>query len=401
MNKLWRKVLTAGICTCMAATALTGCAPKADKTAVTVGDEKVNLGLVNLMLRINQAQMQTYYGAYMGEDMWANYGETTKDSVVENIENMILMEQHMDEYGESITDDEKKKISDAAKAFIESNDEKTVKAMNATTENVERFLTLYTVQSKMYDAIVADVDREVSDEEAAQKTVQYVLFSTAGSTDEEGNSVEMSDEDKAAKRELAEKLLEAVKGGQDMAEALKELGEDRSPVSSSFGTDNGTISDALREAAEGLSDGEVADSLVETDGGYYVLQMVTTFDEEKTEAQKDTIVSERINTLYTDTLNGWKEDTAISTDSDLLATLSFVDTYELKVDETEAETSDAGESENAATETAQSEAGATEAAESESEAGTTEAAESESEAGATETVESESETETTEAAKRT
>ena len=248
--------------------------------------------------------------------------------------------------------------------------------MNATQENVERLLTLYTVQSRMYNAIIADVDTNVSDEEAAQKTVKYVLFSTAGSTDEDGNSVEMSDEDKAAKKEAAQKLLDAVKGGEDMADALTELGEDRSPVTSSYGTDNGTLNDALKEAADKLSDGEVADELIETDGGYYVLQMVTTFDEEKTNEQKDTIISQRKSDLYTTTLDGWKEDAKISTDSDLLATLGFTDTYQMK--ETETETSTETAAETAATEAA---------SEAVTEAATTEAAtEAATETAATETV---------------
>ena len=261
---------------------------------------------------------------------------------------------------------------------------------------MERLLTLYTIQSRMYNAIIADVDTNVSDEEAAQKTVKYVLFSTAGSTDEDGNSVEMSDEDKAAKKEEAQKLLDAVKGGEDMADALKDLGEDRSPVTSSYGTDNGTLNDSLKEAADKLSDGEVADELIETDGGYYVLQMVTTFDEEKTNEQKDTIISQRKSDLYTSTLDGWKEDAKISTDSDLLSELDFTDTYQLKETETEAST-DTTEGTGETETEAGSEAEATEAAsEAASEAETTEAAtEAASEAASTEAAsETAAETET-------
>lgn len=358
MNKLGKKLFVASLCACMTAAALTGCTAKEDKAAITVGDEKVSLGMVNLALRINQAQMQTMYGSFMGDDMWSTYGETTKQSAVENLEEMILMEQNMEEYGVTVTDEEKTKISEAAKSFIESNDDKTIKAMNATTQNVERLLTLYTVDSKMYKAIIADVDTNVSDEEAAQKTVQYVLFSTAGSTDEDGNSVDMSDEEKAEKKSKAEQVLEAVKGGEDMADALTDVGEDRSPISNSYGADNGTISDALREAADKLSDGEVAD-LIETDGGYYVLQMVSTFDREKTDAQKETIISQRKSDKYTETLDSWKENTAISTDSDLLSSLTFEDTYEMKLDETESETGSGeettGESESVGTEETDSE----------------------------------------------
>ena len=402
MNKLGRKLLVASLCACMAAASLTGCGSKAGKAAVTVGDDTASLGLVNLMLRYNQAQMQSLYASFMGDNMWETYGETTKSNIVESLENMFLMEQHMSDYGVSITDEDKTKISEAATRFIEENDEKTVKAMNATQENVERLLTLYTVQSRMYNAIIAGVDTNVTDEEAAQKTVKYVLFSTAGSTDEDGNSVEMSDEEKAAKKEQAQKLLDAVKGGEDMADALTELGEDRSPVTSSYGADNGTLNDTLKEAADKLSDGEVADELIETDGGYYVLQMVTTFDEEKTNEQKETILSQRKSDLYTETLDGWKEDAKISTDSDLLTELDFTDTYQMKETETGSEAGSEAETTEAATEAA-SEAGTTEAAtEAASEAETTEAAtEAASEIETTEAAtEAASETETETAAEK-
>ena len=124
----------------------------------------------------------------------------------------------------------------------------------------------------------------------------------------------------------------------------------------------------------------MADELIETDGGYYVLQMVTTFDEEKTNEQKDTIISQRKSDLYTTTLDGWKEDAKISTDSDLLATLGFTDTYQMK--ETETETSTETAAETAATEAASeavTEAATTEAAteaatETATEAATTEVA---------------------------
>ena len=92
MNKLGRKLLVASLCACMAAASLTGCGSKAGKAAVTVGDDTASLGLVNLMLRFNQAQMQSLYASFMGDNMWETYGETTKSNIVESLENMFLME---------------------------------------------------------------------------------------------------------------------------------------------------------------------------------------------------------------------------------------------------------------------------------------------------------------------
>ena len=68
------------------------------------------------------------------------------------------------------------KISEAAKAFDEANGLEEKEAVSGTTENVERMLTLVTIQEKMQKAMVADVDTEVSDEEAAQKSMQSVSY---------------------------------------------------------------------------------------------------------------------------------------------------------------------------------------------------------------------------------
>ncbi len=370
MNKLGKRIAAAGLCACLAMTGLTGCGAKEDKVLVKVDDTTGSYGLVNFILRYNQAQMQSLYGSFMGEDMWTSYGETAKTSSVESLEDLFVIEDHMDDYGVSLSEEDQTKISDATKAFIDSNEEDTLKAMSATPENIERFLSLTTIQRRVYDQIIAEADTNVADDEAAQKTVEYVLFSIGSSVDAEGNPVEMTDEEKAEKKEKAEKLLEAVKGGQDMAEALKELGEDRSPTTSSYGADNGYLADEVKEAADTLKDGQVADHVIETDGGYYVLKMVTTFDEEATAKQKETIIAQRKSEHYSEVLEGWKAEAKITTDSDLLKEMTFDDTFQVKGPETEA----TSETESAAAET-ESEETTTEAApETESEEATTEAA---------------------------
>ena len=48
------------------------------------------------------------------------------------------------------------------------------------------------------------VNEEVSDEEAAQKAMQYLFFSYT-TTDEEGNSVDLSDEEKATQKTNAQR----------------------------------------------------------------------------------------------------------------------------------------------------------------------------------------------------
>lgn len=333
MSKLGKKLLAAGVCLSLALGTLTGCGSNAGKAIATLDGESVDYSLVNLMVRFNQAHMQTSYGAMLGANMWESYGDTTKTGVVESIEEMMILEKHMDEYDVSISDEEKEGITEAAKSFMDSNEEKILKSLTASQEIVERMLTLSLIQTKMRGQIIKDVDTEVSDEEAAQKTIQYVLFSTAGTTDADGKSVAMTDEDKAKLKEQAQEVLDAVKSGTDMDEAAKAVDDTKSSSSTSYGKDSGTIDAAVKEAVDSLSDGETADSVIEGETGYYVAKMTSTFDETATETQKATIVSGRQDEKYKEVYEAWKKEVTFTVDEALLAKINFADMYEVKVTE--------------------------------------------------------------------
>ena len=186
MSKYGKRILAAGMCASMAMGLLTGCSSSNDEVVAKMGDTKLTLGEANFMLRYSQAQTQSYLGAMFGEgtnvfqqDLTGSgqaYGETVKESVLNDLKDMTILEQHMSDYNVELTDEDKAAIEEAAKQFIADNSKDVLKEMSATEETVSRILTLYTIQSKMETAIEADVDTEVSDEEAAQKTIQYAYF---------------------------------------------------------------------------------------------------------------------------------------------------------------------------------------------------------------------------------
>lgn len=396
MNKLGKKLVAAGICVCMAAASLTGCGNvNADAAVATLDGEKVPFKIANFMLRYNQAQMQSSYGSMFGEDMWNTdlmgsgtpYGTTFKTQIMDSLEEMLILEKHMADYDITVTDDEKAKIESSAKQFMEENSQETIDELTASQETVSRVLTLYTINNKMKKAIEAEADTNVSDDEAAQKTVSYVLFSTADTTDADGNTKALTDDEKKALKDNAQKVLDAVKGGKEMDAAVKEIDEEKSASTSSYGTDNGTLPDEVKTAADKLKDGETADSVVETDSGYYVVQMKSTFDKEATETQKETIINQRKSDKYEEVYTAWKEKVEFKVDDKVWGKITFTDKVTVKQTETEAQsntteaasegTTDTTASENTteavsekATE-AGSEAAATEAG---SEAATTEAA---------------------------
>ena len=305
-------LLLAGL---LAAGSLTGCGSLEDSDVVaTVNDTDITAGVANFLARYTQAQYETYYAGYMGDDMWSGEGEdgetyqdTVKDSILESLENMYLMEQHMDEYEVSLSDEEKNAIKEAASEFDSANGLSEKEKVSGSTDNVERVLELLTIQKKVQDAIEAGADTGVSDEEAAQKSLQYVAIPST-STAEEGNSVDLTDEEKAELKTTAESFAAGAAGAADFAAYAAQQGQ--TSQDATFDGETTTLPTQLVEAADALGEGETT-GLVEGDNGYYVARVTSLLDREATDAKKQEIVSQRQQELLDDTIDGWREDADI------------------------------------------------------------------------------------------
>ena len=312
MKKRAVVLLLAGL---LAAGSLTGCGSLEDSDVVaTVNDTDITAGVANFYARYTQAQYETYYAGYMGDDTWSGEGEegetyqdTVKDSILESLENMYRMEEHMDEYEVSLSDEEKNSIKEAASQFDESNGLAEKEKVSGTSDTVEGIRELLTIQKKVQDAIEAGADTEVSDEEAAQKSMQYVVFPFS-TTDEEGNSVDLTDEEKEALRATAEGFAAGAAGAADFAAYATEQGQ--TSQDATFDGETSTLPAQLVEAADALDEGGTT-GLVEGDNGYYVARVNSLLDREATDARKQEIISERQQDLLNETLDGWREDADI------------------------------------------------------------------------------------------
>ena len=371
MSKYGKRILATGMCVAMTAGLLTGCSSSTDKTVAKMGDTEITLGEAEFMLRYNQAKTQGYLGAMFGgetnvflQDLTGSgqaYGETVKESVMNDLKEMTILEQHMSDYNVELTEDEKSAIEEAAKEFMAANDKDVLKEMAATEETVTRILTLYTIQSKMETAIEADVDTEVSDDEAAQKSIQYVYF-TIPETESETESEEISEaateteseevteaaseneteaetEESAEKkevRETAQSVIDAVLGGETLEDAVKAVDENKSVTDYSYGADEDVLNENLKNVADTLSDGEIAAEPVEGENGFYVVQMVSTFDREATDQKKEEIVKDRKKELYDSVLADWEPE-SFDIDEKVWGTVTFEDLLTVKTTEAASE----------------------------------------------------------------
>ena len=319
----------------IAAGTLAGCSGTIDTDAVvaTVGDEDITLGVANFYARMTQGQYETYYAGMMGmtgEDMWLQeveedktYEQAVKDSIMTELENLYIIAQHAAEYEVSLTEDEQDAIREAATRFDELNSDETKEAVSGYRKDIEKYLELLTIQNKMDSKMKEGVDEEVSDEEAAQKAMKYVYFSFS-STDDSGNTVDLSDEEKEALRTDAQTLADRVKAGEDMTAVAEEMGLTANDLT--FDEEStGPNEDLVAEVNGFAEEGECTDP-IESDLGLYVGQLTSLLDRVATDQEKTNIVEERRQEQYDSLLEEWRDAVTIEVDEKVWDKVDFNDT---------------------------------------------------------------------------
>lgn len=352
MKEMTKKTAVVAMAGIMAAGMLTGCGEKkldGSKTVATVDGTKIPLGVVSLSVREGQMQTEAMYRSYMGGsdfDIWdteaekgKTYGEQAVEESLKDVELMYIMKAKAADYDVELTDEDEKAIAEAAASFMEANSEETIADLVVTEDQVKTYLELQTYKQKIHDPIVADVDKNVSDEEAQQSSFEYVSVSTA----------DLSDDEIKEKKEDAQKILDGLKADPDgdFSEIAKSVDDSYSSLSGTFDANetsededtddedadedsssySGTYPEEVIDVLRTLDDGEVASDIIETDTAYYVVKLNKKDDEEATETKKESIISTREQTLYTDTTEKWLDDADIKEKKKVLKTLKVTDNH--------------------------------------------------------------------------
>ncbi len=303
-------------------TTLTGCTSfDNDDVVAKVGKEEIPAGVANFYARMQQAQYETYYAPMMGmtgEAIWQQeveegktYEESTKESLLLNLENLYLIRQHAEEYEVVLTEEDTKAIEEAAKKFDEDNALEEKEEVSGYKKYVEEYLKLVTIQSRMDAKMKEGVDEEVSDEEAAQKSMKYVYFPYT-TTDADGNRTDMTEDEKAELKKTAQTFADTLKASETKdIDALAE--KDGYEVKTATFDSESTAPDAeLVKALDALTtEGEVTD-VSESDYGIYVGKLTSLLDRDATDAEKTNIIEQRKQEQYDLLLADWRKETEIS-----------------------------------------------------------------------------------------
>lgn len=358
MNRFTKKLACMTLAGMMGTASLAGCGSTIDgtKALITCKEDTATVGMGNLMVRMNQAQMMSYYAMFGGSTagMWEQeagegktYADTTKDGVLEQLENMLLLKQHAEDYKVSVSDEDRKKIEKAAKAFMEANTEETIKKLAVSRSDIEQLLTLYTYEDRMYDPMTADVDTNVEDSEAAQSKITYCKVDISDTKNEDGTTTPLTDEEKKAKKEQAQEILDKIQASGSPAEAdmdalAKEADEKLSAEEKTFGAEDTVLEEKVKEAVKDLKDGQVCKEVVEGENAYFVVRMDSVLDREATDKEKESIVNQRKQDAYHDLLKKWgeKEEMKVDKKEWKKVTLTDSEPYTLKQPQAEESTGD-------------------------------------------------------------
>lgn len=301
----------------LSVTSLAGCQKQGEidnsEIVMTVGDKKVELGMANFFVRYQQSmveeQMAMYqqYGYAMDWDTeveeGTTYEESVKQSVLDSLKTLYVLDAHAEEYEVALTDDENAAIEKAAKAFEEANSDEVSKKVSG--EYAKEYMRLVTIGKKMEEAIKASHTPEVTEEEVAQKIMYYVKYDLT-KTDDSGNASELTDDEVADLKKDAQTFLDEAKANGNLEAYAKE--KELTATKAAFNADNDELEEKLVKAADALELNGFTD-VIEGESAIYVAQVTSLFDQEATDAEKEELIEEKKAEYYSDTVEKWTEDT--------------------------------------------------------------------------------------------
>ncbi len=305
-NRKWYKsVLLLG----MAILLLGGCQGKDDtegtKIVLTTGFEENEIfrieksSCVRSEVMVYLMNTKNQYEEIFGKEIWntshdgMTLEENIKETVLAKLAKIKAMNLLAQQRGIVLEEEEKKQIMKAAQEYYDSLNETELTELALTTDMIRQMYEEYALADKVYDHLIADINPEISDDEARTITVQHILIKTY-SLNEEGERIPYTEQAKKQAYQQAKEIWQMAADGKDFSGLIAEYSED-SNASYSFG--KGSMDVSFEEAAFNLGTDEIS-GVVESDSGYHIIKCISTFNREETDRNKIKIVEQHRKEVF-------------------------------------------------------------------------------------------------------
>ncbi len=281
---------------------LTGCG--GGKVVLTGGFSAEDIFLINGVeakaseLRIYLVNVRSQYSDMLGDEIWNSqslfqFEDSIDDLALERLGKVKALCAMAEEKGITLTKEQKETAAACAGAYEESLTEDDKQLLKADTSLLQEMYEQYALANTVYTQVVAQINPEISDDDARRVQVKNILFKT-WRTGEDGTRQAYSDSEKAAVRAKAEEVLQQLKEGADFDQLQKEYNEDDQDT---YAVGKGEQDAAFEQAAFDLNQDEISD-VIETEDGYRILKCTSTNDEQQTKANKERLIKERKTSAF-------------------------------------------------------------------------------------------------------
>ena len=268
--------------------------------------------------KMTAAQYESYYTSYFGENFWTmdmgtddegnatTFEDYVKEQVVTQIKQVIVLNNKAEEVECSLTDEDKEQCAEYAKAFAEDESGKAILAeCGATEEDMQEIYEENALAYKVQEYMIKDTDTNVSDDEARKTTISRVVFATT-KTDDDGNTVDMTDDEKAQVLATAQAAQEELKAGKSIADIAE--AQEYTNIDETFAAGESEEGEAFEKMLAGMKDGDITQEVQECDNGYVIAQLTAYTDADATAENKETIIAERQQEKFKEVYDEWTKD---------------------------------------------------------------------------------------------
>ena len=293
----------------------------ADSTVVfQYGDSIVTLGEVYVYSKtVGERYVRQY-----GEDVWSlniegedgekvPMTEVVKEEIVEEIVRVKTLVAHAGEFDIELSEVEKNNLANEATVFYEGLTDQDITDMELSYDKVYKVMEENTIAKKVKEKVLIDTPIEVSDEKARMTTF-YDMYFQCYTIDANGVVNPYSAEDKAIQYENAlqacSTLATASIDGDREAGDIEKLAEYYKLENAKEQTLSPeaiyeTYGDEVYNLLYSMKNGEYS-TVVETEYGYHVFQMIALTDQKATNSRKEIIREEMMVEAMETRLYGWR-----------------------------------------------------------------------------------------------
>ncbi len=334
-------------------TLLAGCGSSSKKdVVVTIDDEDIYLNEAMYYIYMVEAN----FGMMIGLDYWdtlvddeRTFADTTKEYVMDSLVDMHILALEGEKAGLEISPEYDTQLKASAVEFYNSMSDEIVDITGLNEQSIYEIVAKNYIGSMQQNFMINDLDidseaiaAEYDREELRQYNTEFLQIPFV-SIDEEGNQVELTDEEKATAKETLEKVLTEIESGKTFDEIIEEY-EDITKRTSNFAIGTNAVNIKYEEAAIKLENDEITKEVIETDNSYYIIKMIDNNSDEYYNSIISDAISQKQQELFQEQLDEIKENYTITTNEAVWDTVKLGRTT-INLDVPETETDDTGKAE--------------------------------------------------------